>query len=133
MRGKHPVSLACVPQCREIGSATAPGHQKVSDPRATLSSKNEVAMANDLTGPEAGLSPIVEIALGKLRGARDRGVFAFKGVLYGAPASGRNRFKPPQLPQPWTGLRDAIAYAGHALQSPNRPKRRPELETLLGP
>jgi hypothetical protein len=36
-------------------------------------------MANDLTGPEAGLSPIVEIALGKLRGARDRGVFAFKG------------------------------------------------------
>ena len=90
-------------------------------------------MANDLTGPEAGLSPIVEIALGKLRGGRDRGVFAFKGVPYGASASGRNRFKPPQTPQPWTGMRDAIAYAGHALQSPNRPKRRPELETLLGP
>jgi carboxylesterase type B len=29
-------------------------------------------------------SPIVEIALGKLRGARDHGVFAFKGVPYGA-------------------------------------------------
>jgi para-nitrobenzyl esterase len=90
-------------------------------------------MANDLTGREAGLSPIVEIALGKLRGGRDPGVFAFKGVPYGASASGRNRFKPPRPPQPWTGMRDAIAYAGHALQSPNRPKRRPELEKLLGP
>lgn len=90
-------------------------------------------MANDLADADAGLSPIVEIASGKLRGAHDRGVFAFKGIPYGASTAGRNRFKPPQPPQPWTGMRDCVAYAGHALQSPNRPKRRPVLETLLGP
>jgi para-nitrobenzyl esterase len=39
----------------------------------------------------------------------------------------------PQPAEPWSGERDALAYAGHAPQSPNRPKRRPELETILGP
>jgi para-nitrobenzyl esterase len=39
----------------------------------------------------------------------------------------------PQPPQPWSGERDALAYVGHAPQSPNRPKRRPELDTILGP
>jgi para-nitrobenzyl esterase len=39
----------------------------------------------------------------------------------------------PQPPQPWSSVRDAFDYVGHALQSPNRPKRRPELETILGP
>jgi para-nitrobenzyl esterase len=90
-------------------------------------------MANDLAGTDTGISPIIEIGSGKLRGAADRGVFAFKGVPYGAPATGRNRFKPPQPPPPWTGVRDAFAYRGHAPQSPDRPKRRPQLETLLGP
>jgi len=33
----------------------------------------------------------------------------------------------PQPPQPWSGERNALTYAGHAPQSPNRPKRRPEL------
>jgi para-nitrobenzyl esterase len=40
---------------------------------------------------------------------------------------------PPRAAQPWAGVRDALAYAGHAWQLPNRPKRRPVLETLLGP
>jgi para-nitrobenzyl esterase len=86
-------------------------------------------MANDV----AAIDAVVEIASGKLRGARERGVHAFKGVPYGAPPVGANRFMPPQPPLPWAGVRDALAYAGHAPQSPNRPKRRPELETILGP
>ena len=90
-------------------------------------------MASDLAGADAGLSPVVEVACGKLRGVRVRGVFAFKGVPYGASTAGRNRFKPPQPPPSWAGVRDALVYAGHALQSPNRPKRRADLETLLGP
>jgi para-nitrobenzyl esterase len=89
-------------------------------------------MANDIAG-DIRLSPVVEIASGKLRGAHAAGVHAFKGVPYGAASDGRNRFMPPQPPLPWPGIRDALAYAGHAPQSPNRPKRRPELETILGP
>src|SRR5216684_237635 len=90
-------------------------------------------MANDVAIRDARSSPVVEIASGKLRGANAAGVCAFKGIPYGASSAGRNRFMAPQPPQPWVGVRDAFAYSGHALQSPKRPKRRPELETILGP
>src|SRR6516165_7250546 len=90
-------------------------------------------MANDIAAQDAGLAPLVEIASGKLRGASSDGICSFKGIPYGASTAGRNRFMPPQLPQPWAGVRDALAYTGRAWQLPNRPKRRPILETLLGP
>src|SRR5215469_2194994 len=89
-------------------------------------------MANDVAAQEAGLAPIVEITGGKLRGALNAGIHSFKGIPYGASTAGRNRFMPPQPPQPWAGVRDVLAYAGRAWQLPNRPKRRPLLETLLG-
>jgi para-nitrobenzyl esterase len=81
-------------------------------------------MANDIAIRDARSSPVVEIASRKLRGANAVGVCALKGVPYGASSAGRNRFMAPQPPQPWVGVRDAFAYAGHALQSPSRPKRR---------
>ena len=87
-------------------------------------------MANDIATADA---PAVEIAAGKLRGSLNAGIYSFKGVPYGASTAGRNRFMPPEPPQPWVGIRDAFAYAGRAWQLPNRPKRRPALETLLGP
>ena len=86
-------------------------------------------MANDVATTDA---PVVEIASGKLRGALSAGIYSLKGVPYGAPTTGRNRFKPPAPPLPWAGVRDALAYVGRAWQLPNRPKRRPVLETLLG-
>lgn len=90
-------------------------------------------MANDIATADAGLAPIVEIATGKLRGALSGGIYSFKGIPYGASTAGRNRFMPPEPPLPWSGVRNALVYAGRAWQLPNRPKRRPELETLLGP
>ena len=90
-------------------------------------------MANDIAAADAGLATVIETAAGKLRGASAAGICAFKGIPYGASPSGRKRFMPPEPPQPWAGVRDALAYAGHAWQLPNRPKRRPVLETLLGP
>src|SRR5207302_165901 len=79
------------------------------------------------------MGPIVEIALGKLRGNTADGIHAFKGVPYGAPTGGANRFMPPRPPEKWAGVRDAVAYSGHAPQLPGRPERRPELRTILGP
>ena len=90
-------------------------------------------MANDIAAAEARLAPVVEIAAGKLRGTSSAGIFAFKGIPYGTSTTGRNRFMAPEPAQPWTGVRDALAYGGRAWQLPNRPKRRPVLETLLGP
>jgi para-nitrobenzyl esterase len=90
-------------------------------------------MANDIAAPQIGSASIAETTAGRLRGAFAAGIHSFKGVPYGASTAGRNRFRPPQPPAAWAGVRDALAYAGHAPQSPNRPKRRAGLETILGP
>jgi para-nitrobenzyl esterase len=65
-------------------------------------------------------SPVVEISSGRIRGALDNGVRIFKGVPYGAPTGGANRFMPAVKPAPWTGVRDAVAYGPRAPQ-PFRP------------
>jgi para-nitrobenzyl esterase len=79
------------------------------------------------------MDAIVETAAGKLRGSTSGGVRVFKGVPYGAPTGGANRFRPPVPPEKWAGVREASAYRGRAPQSPGRPERRPELQTILGP
>ena len=67
----------------------------------------------------AAEEPVVEIASGKISGRTTDGVNAFKGVPCGAPTGDRNRFMPPQTPDPWAGVRDALDWAGHAPQYPS--------------
>jgi len=81
----------------------------------------------------AAEEPVAEIDSGKIRGRLVEGVHSFKGVPYGAPTGGRNRFMPPQKPAPWAGVRDALDWAGHAPQYPSPLKQRPELANLSGP
>src|ERR1044072_2618901 len=88
-------------------------------------------MPNDVS--IATQSPIAETAAGKVRGASGNGIAAFKGILYGAPTSGANRFMPPRPPAPWAGIREAVSSQAQAPQLPGRPERRPELRTILGP
>jgi para-nitrobenzyl esterase len=63
----------------------------------------------------------VEIKTGKVRGMTASGVSSFKGIPYGAPTGGANRFMPPKSPQSWTGVRDAFEFGHYAPQS-NRPR-----------
>ena len=58
---------------------------------------------------------IVETTEGKLRGRIHEGIYAFKGIPYGAPTGGNMRFMPAAKPMPWSGVRDAFNF-GH--QSP---------------
>jgi para-nitrobenzyl esterase len=63
--------------------------------------------------------PIVTTTAGAVEGRTDRGAAAFLGVPYAAPPFGPNRFQAPQPPEPWDGVRPALAY-GHTAPQPHR-------------
>ena len=65
-------------------------------------------------------SEIVETPRGRIRGTRDSDIRVFKGIPYGAPTSGANRFRPPQPAEAWTGVRECLRYGETAPQSPGR-------------
>jgi para-nitrobenzyl esterase len=79
-------------------------------------------LSTTLTDPATGTPTTpVEIKTGKVRGLTVKGVSSFKGIPYGAPTGGANRFMPPKSPQSWTGVRDAFEFGHYAPQS-NRPR-----------
>src|SRR4051812_43157676 len=73
------------------------------------------------TAPVAGVGgkPIVTVGSGSLRGAGVAGVAAFRGIPYAAPPVGDLRWRAPQPPTAWKGVRDATQYAPSCPQKPN--------------
>jgi hypothetical protein len=55
-------------------------------------------------------APEVQTAAGRVRGTAGEGVAIFRGIPYGAPTSGPNRFMPPQPAGVWTGVRECVDY-----------------------
>jgi para-nitrobenzyl esterase len=65
---------------------------------------------------ESADSAVVSTADGDVRGCVADGISIFRGIPYGAPTSGANRFRAPQPPGPWTGVRTCRQYGESAPQ-----------------
>ncbi|MFS4107638.1 carboxylesterase/lipase family protein [Streptomyces sp. PD-S100-1] len=62
--------------------------------------------------------PVVGTPHGAVRGRYEHGVAVFRGIPYAAPPFGPRRFRPPEPPEPWDGVRDAGAYGPTAPKPP---------------
>jgi len=62
----------------------------------------------------------VATATGRVAGGIDArsGVYAFKGVPFAAPPVGERRWRPPQPPPPWAGVRPADRFGPRPMQLP---------------
>jgi para-nitrobenzyl esterase len=68
--------------------------------------------------PAIAASGEVKIETGRLQGVPGGGIVAFKGIPFAAPPVGDLRWRPPQPPKPWTGVRPASAYGADCMQEP---------------
>lgn len=74
--------------------------------------------------------PIVDTGLGKVRGLTFGKVHAFRGLRYGAPTSGVNRFMHAVRLDPWTGVMEAYDYGQEAPQ-PHPHTEIPEVRATI--
>jgi para-nitrobenzyl esterase len=60
---------------------------------------------------------VAETRYGAVRGAEIAdGVLAWRGIPYARPPVGALRFRPPEAPEPWAGVRDALEYGNRSPQ-----------------
>jgi para-nitrobenzyl esterase len=68
---------------------------------------------------------MVETTAGRVSGLANGPVRVFKGIPYGAPTGGANRFMPPQKPAAWSGVRE-MTRIGARCPQPATPGLMPE-------
>jgi para-nitrobenzyl esterase len=59
---------------------------------------------------------IAQTTYGKVQGIILRGIHQFRGIPYGADTGGKNRFMPPQPPEPWEEVYPAVWWGPSAPQ-----------------
>ncbi len=70
-------------------------------------------LAGCATGPapcQADGAEVVCTAQGAIKGTPENGTLAFKGIPYAQPPVGPLRWRAPQPPQPWQGVRDGSRF-----------------------
>jgi para-nitrobenzyl esterase len=79
--------------------------------KASAQSTSAARPVGGLGGSAAGpLFWTVDTTAGKVQGIANTGIKEFKGIPYGAPTGGKNRFMPPQKAIAWGGVKECFAY-----------------------
>ena len=88
---------------------------------ANVAAFSQAQKAGDSTAPAAAPAalegPIIKVAQGEAQGTASDGVTVFKGLPYAAPPVGDLRWRVPQLPAKWSGVRSANAFAATCAQA----------------
>jgi para-nitrobenzyl esterase len=68
----------------------------------------------------SGQGPVANTTAGKIRGVvEENKVSAFRGIPYGAPTGGANRFMPAVKPEAWAGIKETVEWGPEAPQGPH--------------
>ena len=76
-----------------------------------------MGLSTGAAAERSGGAPIVAIKGGAVRGLAVPGGYTFRGLPYAAPPTGSLRWRPPQPPADWKGIRDATQFAPSCPQS----------------
>lgn len=89
------------------GAALMPGIGDAATRSATSSPR--VKKTENRVQAGAGIAEVATL-YGRVGGYIEDGIFTFKGMPYGDKTAGANRFKPPQKPESWAGVRSSRSY-----------------------
>ncbi|TCM96322.1 para-nitrobenzyl esterase [Paenibacillus sp. BK033] len=70
---------------------------------------------------------IIQTSSGQVKGVQLSGCYVYRGIPYAQAPVGKLRFKPPQAPQAWEGIRDCGAFGPIAYQHVDPNRSFPEL------
>ncbi|MDZ4791730.1 MAG: carboxylesterase family protein [Hyphomicrobiales bacterium] len=73
-----------------------------------------------ISANSASAAPVRTVS-GSVEGSEKRGVTAFKGIPFAAPPVGRLRWREPEAPAEWQGVRRADKYGNACIQAPYAP------------
>jgi para-nitrobenzyl esterase len=84
--------------------------------RALTAAGLTVAGAYGASAQAAG--PTASLDSGKVRGEVTADVASFKGIAFAQPPLGALRWRAPQAPLPWQGIKDVLSYGPDCMQVP---------------
>lgn len=90
------------------------GHKKRYTGFAALTAV--LALLSAATGACAASRPVVMTQYGAVRGVAAQGVDVFKGIPFAAPPVGNLRWRAPEPPAKWTGVRNASEFGPSCMQ-----------------
>jgi para-nitrobenzyl esterase len=84
---------------------------------AACTQAQKPAAASASVVPPTPNAPVVKVAQGEVQGSAAEGIAVFKGLPFAAPPIGDLRWRAPQRPANWTGVRAATAFSSTCAQA----------------